>query len=69
MSKKLTRRQWTVSLTAAASVPALAQTRRNDDVEKADPVAQARQLNDSHRKALAAFKLDRSVEPAFRFEA
>lgn len=67
MSKKLTRRQWTAALTAAASVPALAQNR--PDGNPADLLAQARQLHDSHRKALAAFKLDRSVEPAFHFEA
>lgn len=68
MSKKLTRRQWTATLTAAAaSVPALAQRRPAEN--PADLLAQTRQLNENHRKALAAFKFDRSVEPAFHFEA
>lgn len=67
MSKQLTRRQWTATLTVAASIPALAQSRPGDN--PTDLLTQARQLQESHRKALSAFKLDRCVEPAFHFEA
>ena len=67
MSNKLTRRQWTVSLAAAASAPAVAQNRPGDN--PADLLAMTRQLQENHRKTLAAYKLDRSVEPAFQFQA
>lgn len=63
MSKKLTRRQWTVALTAAAAVTPVA----------AQPAAglaeQVRQNADRNRETLAKYKIPMALEPAFRFEA
>jgi len=62
MSKKLTRRQWSVVLAAAAAPAGTAQTPTN-------VTEQVRQNLARNRETLAQFKIPMSLEPAFRFEA
>ena len=64
---KLTRRQWAGAV-AAAQV-AVAQTRPEAVSDSpADLLTQAKQAVQRNREALSKFKIDRSLEPAARFE-
>jgi hypothetical protein len=62
---KLTRRQWAGVLAAAQSA-APAQTQADSPTEL---LAQAKQAVQRNRETLAKFKIERSLEPATRFEA
>jgi hypothetical protein len=63
---KLTRRQWAGAVAAAQAAVAQTPPPRSD--APADLLAQAKQSVQRNREALSQFKLDRSVEPAARFE-
>ena len=74
---KLTRRQWAGALAAAqaATLPAAASAQQAAPAPAQQPdsaaelLAQAKQGVLRNREALAKFKVDRSLEPATRFEA
>lgn len=67
---KLTRRQWAGALAVSTQVAAsaAAQTPAQSD-SPTGLLAQAKQSVQSNREVLAKFKIDRSLEPATRFEA
>ncbi len=67
---KLTRRQWAGALAVSTQVAAAAAARTPAQPDSpADLLAQAKQSAQHDREVLAKFKIDRSLEPATRFEA
>lgn len=69
---RLTRRQWAGALAAAQAIPAGAQAAQRGPAQSdapADLLAQAKQTVQRNREALNRFKIERSLEPAARFEA
>ena len=70
MGETLTRRQWAASLAAAQAATAQQQQQPREMADTpAELLAQAKQAVQSNREALAKYKIDRSLEPATRFEA
>jgi acyl-CoA reductase-like NAD-dependent aldehyde dehydrogenase len=68
MNRRLTRRAWaaTVTATAAAAAAPQMQTPTGESQQLLD---EARQQIRERREELAKYSLDRTVQPAFRFEA
>ena len=71
MGETLTRRQWAASLAAAQAATAQQQPQQPRETADtpAELLAQAKQAVQRNREALAKYKIDRSLEPATRFEA
>ena len=69
MGQTLTRRQWAGALAVAAAAPAQTPVPAAAADSPAELLAQAKQSVQRNREALAKFKIERSQEPAVRFEA
>ena len=69
MGQTLTRRQWAGTLAAATAAPAQTPAPAAAAPAPAELLVQAKQGIERNREALAKFKLERSQEPAVRFEA
>ncbi len=67
MGQTLTRRQWAGAFALATAAPA--QTPPAAANSPAELLAQAKQSVQRNHEALAKFKIERSQEPAVRFEA
>ncbi len=69
MGQTLTRRQWAGALAATTAATAQTPAPALTADSPAELLTQAKQSVERNREALAKFKIERSQEPAVRFEA